>query len=167
LSGVVVWLTGLPSSGKSTLARAAAERLRGVGSSVAVLDGDEVRAVLRPVPGYDDTARADFYASLAGLAALLAQQGLVVLVPATANRASFRAHARELAPRFLEVYVATPIEVCVRRDDKGLYARSAAGAIGAMPGVGASYEPPTHPDLVVDGSEADLARLVEACRAAG
>jgi adenylylsulfate kinase-like enzyme len=88
----------------------------------------------------------------------------VVLVPATANRAVFREHARLLAPRFLEVYVATPIEECVRRDGKGLYARSAAGDIGAMPGAGAAYEPPAHPELVLDGSETDVARLVEACR---
>ena len=166
MSGVVVWLTGLPSSGKSTFARAAAERLRATGIAVAVLDGDDVRAVLRPVPGYDDAARAEFYASLSGLAALLAQQGLVVLVPATANRAVFRDHARLLAPRFVEVFVATPIEVCVRRDAKGLYARSAEGDIGAMPGAGATYEPPLHPDLVLDGGEADLAKLVEACQRA-
>ena len=90
--GVVVWLTGLPSSGKSTLARRVAATLRAAGRAVALLDGDEVRACLVPSPGYDDAGRGAFYATLARLAALLAHQGLVVLVPATAHRAEYRRH---------------------------------------------------------------------------
>jgi len=163
-TGLVVWLTGLPSSGKSTLARAAAEQLRASGASVALLDGDEVRAALRPTPGYDDEARAAFYATLGGMAALLARQGLVVLVPATANRASFRAEARSLAPRFLEVFVDTPLETCVARDAKGLYAAATHGATHTMPGRGAVYEPPISPDLIVHGDPTDVTRLVQACR---
>ncbi len=141
--GVVVWLTGLPSSGKSWLARRTAEVL-GPGRCV-VLDGDEVRASLVPTPGYDEAGREAFYGTLARMAALLARQGQVVLVPATAHRQKFRDDARAQAPRFLEVYVDTPLAECRRRDVKGLYAANP----GALPGVGETFEAPLQPDLVV------------------
>lgn len=159
-NGAVVWLTGYPASGKSTLARTAAECLRQAQVPVAVLDGDEVRATLRPTPGYDDAARADFYRSLAGLAALLAKQGLVVLVPATAHRKSFRDEARALAPQFIEVFVDTPLAECQRRDPKGLYQQAAI----ALPGSGTTYEPPLHPDLVVRPDSPATEQLVSLIR---
>ena len=159
-SGMVVWLTGYPASGKSTLARVVADALRTSGAPVCVLDGDEVRAALHPTPGYDDRARADFYASLAGLAALLAKQGLVVLVPATAHRASFRDTARALAPQFVEVFVDTPLAECQRRDPKGLYQR----APSTLPGSGMAYEPPQHPDLTVRPGEPAAEALVDLIR---
>lgn len=168
MSGLVAWLTGLPSSGKSTLAEAAAARLRASGVHVLVLDGDAVRAVLRPAPTYDALGRDDFYATLSGLAALLARQGAVVLVPATANQAAFRERARAEAPAFLEVFVDVPLETCAARDSKGLYARAKAGDASAatMPGSGATYERPTQPDLVTHGDPSDVERLAQACLAA-
>lgn len=163
MSGVVVWLTGLPSSGKSTLARRVAERLRPQGPAV-VLDGDEVRAALVPAPGYDESGRDAFYETLARLAALLAGQGAVVLVPATAHRRAFRERARALAPRFLEVFVDTPEAECRRRDAKGLFARAPPG----LPGAGVDYEAPLRPDLVVTPEDATpeerVAAAVRACR---
>lgn len=159
-SGMVVWLTGYPASGKSTLARVVADALRTSGAPVCVLDGDEVRAALHPTPGYDDRARADFYASLAGLAALLAKQGLVVLVPATAHRASFRDTARALAPQFVEVFVDTPLAECQHRDPKGLYQR----APSTLPGSGMAYEPPQHPDLTARPGEPAAEALVDLIR---
>lgn len=140
-SGVVVWITGLPSSGKSTLARRTAELVE----RSVVLDSDEVRAALTPPPGYDDAGREAFYETLAKLAALLASQQLVVLVPATANLRRYRDRARALAPAFVEVLVDTPLAECRRRDAKGLYAAPPA----TLPGVGAPYQPPLSPDLVV------------------
>jgi adenylylsulfate kinase len=161
---VVVWLTGLPSSGKSTLAEDAAGKLRERGRACCVLDGDAVRASLVPSPGYDDRGRDDFYATLAQLAALLARQGLAVLVPATANLRRFRERARELAPRYLEVHVATPVEECRQRDAKGLYAQSQSGELSTkLPGAEASYQPPLEPDVVATGGRDHdaLARIVE------
>ncbi|UJR82602.1 adenylyl-sulfate kinase [Sandaracinus amylolyticus] len=152
-SGVVLWLTGLPSSGKSTLARRAADALRARGIPTLVLDGDDVRETLRPRLGYDDDARDAFYETLARLAALAASQGLVVLVPATAHRRAFRDRARALAPRFVEVHVDVPPEIAEARDDKGFYARARASRSSTMPGVGVSYEPPLAPELVVHGSD--------------
>jgi len=92
--GAVVWLTGLPSSGKTTLAHAVHRALRAAGRPSCLLDGDEVREAVHPASGYGPDARADQYATLADLAALLARQGLVVIVAATAHR---RARAGEIA----------------------------------------------------------------------
>lgn len=150
--GWVVWFTGLPSSGKSTLAARVRQRLA-EHAPVALLDGDAVRAALVPPPGYDATARADFYATLSHLAALLAAEGLVVLVAATAHRRAFRDDARAEAPRFLEVYVATPLEECRRRDTKGLYAASPTH----LPGAGEQYEPPILPEVVARGGNDERA----------
>jgi adenylylsulfate kinase len=146
--GVVVWITGLPSSGKSTLAWRVAEGLWAEARETVLLDGDDVRAALVPPPAYDDHARADFYATLANLAALLARQGFVVLVPATAHERAMRAQARAVAPRFLEVYVDTPLRECAERDPKRLYAKARVGEIENLPGVGAEYERPLHPDVI-------------------
>lgn len=149
----VVWVTGLPSAGKSTLARRIADRIRGDGVACAILDGDDLRAALGRPAGLGAGERDAFYDSLARLAALLARQGLVVVVAATANRAAHRARARALAPRFVEVHVATPPDECARRDAKGLYAAARAGTARDVPGAGAPYEAPAAPDVVASGGE--------------
>jgi len=149
----VVWLTGRPSSGKSTLARLAFEALRARGREACVLDGDAVRKALVPSPGYDETGRDAFYRSLANLAALLAGQGLVVLVPATAHQRSYREHARTIAPRFIEVYVDAPPEEAARRDSKGLYAASRGGEVRNVLGADLAYEPPLAAEVRVGGGK--------------
>ncbi|MEQ9322516.1 MAG: adenylyl-sulfate kinase, partial [Polyangiaceae bacterium] len=114
-------------------------------------------------PGYNDAARDAFYETLARLAALIARQGLVVLVPATAHRRRYRDRARELAPRMVEVYVATDVTTCAERDAKGLYGRSAAGELTTdVPGAGTGYDMPDDPDVVADGGWDDdaIARIV-------
>lgn len=149
--GVVVWLTGRPAAGKSTLAREVRARLAATGQPACVLDSDEVRAALVPAPGYDEAAREGFYTTLGRLAGYLAGQGLIVLVPATASRRAFRDRARAIAPAFLEVYVSAASEECARRDVKGLYAGARAGRVRGLPGVDAAYEEPTDPDIVALG----------------
>jgi adenylylsulfate kinase len=151
VSGVVVWITGLPSSGKSTLAQLLQRRLREAGRPSLVLDGDEVRGALVPAPGYTPEARDAFYATLARLAALAAAQGLVVVVPATAHRAAYRDEAKRLAPAFVEVHVDVDAEECRRRDAKGLYAAAGAGRAAGLPGADLAYEPPAAPDIVASG----------------
>ena len=151
MSGVVVWLTGLPSSGKSTLAERVAAAMRAEGTAACVLDGDAVRAAVVPPFGYDDIGRDHFYASLASLAVLLARQGLAVIVPATAHRRAYRARCRAAAPRFVEVYVRVDEAVARERDAKGLYAAQREGAIAHVPGADAGYEAPERPDVVAAG----------------
>jgi len=152
MTGVVAWFTGLPSSGKSTLAHTVAGELRLRDIHAVVLDSDEIRAIL-PQLGYDEAGRAQLYGALARFAALIARQGHVVLVPATAHRRAFRDAARALAPAFVEVYVDTPLEECRRRDTKGLFADHVAEA----PGVGIPYEKPTAADFHVRLGDTDAA----------
>ncbi len=151
MSGAVVWITGLPASGKTMLAERARERLGGI-----LLDSDALREVLR-ADGYEDAARDDFYQRLAALAALLARQGHLVFVAATAPRRRHRETARALAPRFVEVWVNTPLTECERRDPKQLYARARAGQAPMLPGVGVPYEPPLAPEVTATGGADDAA----------
>ena len=162
-SGLVAWITGLPASGKTTLAERARQALGRAGRAAVVLDSDRVRELIAPELGYRPDERAEFYRRLAALAAHLADQGLVVLVAATAPERAHRERARRDAPRFLEILVDTPAEECARRDPKGLYRRAAAGAAPDLPGPGARYERPERPDLVASGGRDDdaVARLVE------
>jgi len=153
VSGAVAWATGLPSSGKSTFARRLQARLAARGASPLLLDGDEVRAALAPAPGHSPAERDAFYETLARLAALAARQGLVVVVAATAHRRAHRDRCRALAPRFVEIWVRTPMEECERRDARGLYARHRRGEAPDLPGPGVAYEPPLAPEVVADGGE--------------
>ena len=153
--GIVVWLTGLPQSGKSTLARRVRERIAPRRSCV-LLDSDDVRAAIGET-GYGAGDRDAFYRMLAGLAALLAREGHAVLVAATAPRRAYREAARAAAPDYAEVWVRTPLAECEARDGKGLYARARRGDAPDLPGVGAAYEAPASPDVVADGGHDDAA----------
>jgi adenylylsulfate kinase len=166
VSGAVAWLTGLPGAGKSTLAGRVRARLLAAGVPVVLLDGDEVRRALVPAPGYGAADREAFYQTLGRLAALLASQGQTVLVAATAHRRAHRDLARSLAPRFLEVHVATPPDECEARDAKGLWAAARAGQAPHLPGAGADYEPPRSPEVVARGGhdEAAVEAILEALR---
>jgi adenylylsulfate kinase len=164
--GAVAWFTGLPSSGKSTLAGLVRARLAAAGAPVVLLDGDQVRRALVPAPGYAPAERDAFYETLARLAALLASQGMVVLVAATAHRRVHRERARALTPRFVEVHVATPADDCQARDVKGLWSAARAGAAPHLPGSGVAYEPPARPEVVASGGQ-DAAALEAVLEALG
>lgn len=156
MSGAVVWFTGLPSSGKSTLAQEVQRRLRDRGETPCLLDGDVVRGLIAPGLGYSEEDRTAFYTALGGLSAELARQGLTVLVAATAHQREYRRRARKLAPRFIEVWVTTPLEECQSRDSKGLYA-AATSKPGTLPGVGSGYEPPEHAEVLASGGQDEQA----------
>ena len=166
-----VWLTGLPASGKSTVARALMTELGGKGIRAAILESDAIRREIAPNAGYSDAERDAFYATLAFLARALVLYGVPVIVDATANRRAYRDRARAAIPRFLEAHVACPPEVCQARDPKGIYRRGAAGSARNVPGVSAPYEPPLTPEVVVDGERDDPAvaarRIVSALEKKG
>jgi adenylylsulfate kinase len=153
VTGAVAWVTGLPSAGKSTLARGLVAALLQRGAGALLLDGDEVRQALVPAPGHLPSERDAFYETLARLAALGARQGLRVVVAATAHRRAHRARARELTPRFVEIWVRTPPEECERRDARGLYALFRQGKAPLLPGPGVPYEEPQAPEIVAEGGE--------------
>jgi adenylylsulfate kinase len=168
-SGVTVWLTGLPSAGKSTIAGALAGLLRRDGREVEVLDGDEVRAHLSPDLGFAKEDRNENVRRIGWLAERLAAHGVAVLIPVIAPYADGRDLVRrrhtDRGLRYFEVHVDTPVEVCAARDPKGLYARQARGELRGLTGVDDPYEIPTNPDLRMDTSRRcaqDCARDIQA-----
>jgi adenylylsulfate kinase len=125
--GVAIWLTGLPSSGKSTLAQSLHKLLEEKGVTVQILDSDNVRKVLTPAPTYSEEERDWFYRVLAYIAGLLTENGVNVIIAATAPKREHRQAARERIHLFVEVYLNCPEEVCRERDSKGLWKRAEAG----------------------------------------
>ncbi|WP_405721484.1 adenylyl-sulfate kinase [Streptomyces sp. NBC_01537] len=150
-TGATIWLTGLPSAGKTTIAYALADRLRADGHRVEVLDGDEIREFLSSGLGFTREDRHTNVQRIGFVAELLASNGVKVLVPVIAPYADSREAVRKRHQAegtvFLEVHVATPVEVCSVRDVKGLYAKQAAGEISGLTGVDDPYEAPETPDL--------------------
>jgi len=146
-----IWVTGLPASGKSTLASALRLRLVARGVRVAVLESDALRKVFTPQPRYDEQERNLFYREMIYVGALLVEHGVSVIFDATANRRAYRAAARAEIPMFLEVYVECPLEVCIARDPKGIYRGGLEGASRTVPGTQVAYEPPEAPDVLVCG----------------
>ena len=151
--GAVVWLTGLPGSGKSTLARALERRLFSNGGSPVLLDGDTLRAGLNSDLGFSAADRRENIRRLAEVATHLARNGHIAIVAAVSPSREDRAAARRVADTaFREVYIATPAEICERRDPKGHYAKARAGSLDAFTGIGNDYQPPTHSELTIDTS---------------
>ncbi len=149
--GFAVWLTGLPASGKSSIARELSALLHDRGVSAVVLESDRLRNILTPQPIYSEEERDRFYEQLALIGELVTSSGVPVIFDATANRRKYRDRARNAIKDFIEVYIATELDVCRKRDPKGIYAKAAAGRSGAVPGMQAAYEHPLNPELVLDG----------------
>jgi adenylylsulfate kinase len=159
--GTIVWFTGLPASGKSTLAARVHAQLTSHGRTAVVLDSDALRDALG-AHAYDDAARDEQYRVLAALAVMLADQGVSVLVAATAPRRAHREQARAGHSRVHEVWVRASRETCEARDVKGLYARARTGELAHVPGVDVDYEPPEHPAVIAIGGHDDRA-VLEIC----
>ncbi|WP_019065071.1 adenylyl-sulfate kinase [Streptomyces prunicolor] len=151
--GATVWLTGLPSAGKTTIAQHLGERLRAEGHRVEVLDGDEVRRFLSAGLGFSREDRNTNVQRIGLVSEVLARNGVLTLVPVIAPYADSREAVRKRheasGTPYIEVHVATPVEVCSDRDVKGLYARQAAGHLTGLTGVDDPYEPPTDPALTL------------------
>jgi bifunctional enzyme CysN/CysC len=158
-----VLLTGLTGAGKSTLSAALERRLFDRGRTVVRLDGENVRLGLSRDLGFANADRSENLRRVAEIARMLNDQGLVVLAGLVAPEQAVRDRARELVgrDRFVEVHVATPLEVCRDRDEKGMYARAEAGELDRFPGVSAPYEEPQDPDVRVDPSRQSVEDCVE------
>jgi len=151
-SGVVVWLTGLSGSGKSTIGEKLAAALRDTGRRVEYLDGDAVRSVF-PQTGFTREERDAHIRRVGFLAGRLAAHGVDVVASFVSPYRDARDFVRGLAPRFVEVYVSTPLEECERRDVKGLYARARRGEIPHFTGISDPYEAPATPELEIDTTQ--------------
>ena len=154
---VTVWLTGLPGSGKSTLAHAATAMLAAEGVLAYVLDGDNLRFGLNSDLGFSPDDRAENIRRAGEVAALLRDAGVVVLASFISPYRGDRDRARILHPdgAFVEVFVDAPLEVCERRDPKGLYAKARSGALAGLTGLSAPYEKPENPELRIDTAADD------------
>jgi adenylylsulfate kinase len=158
-----IWITGPPGSGKSSIARAAAALVRARGEQVTLLELDAIRRKITPTPQYTDAERDLVYRALGYMAATLVEAGVPVIVDATAHRRAWREAARAAIPRFAEVQLCCPLDVCRERErtrprghaPAGIYAR--AGRPGAtVPGVDVPYEPAVAPDLKIDTTVDDV-----------
>jgi adenylyl-sulfate kinase len=169
--GGTVWFTGLPASGKSSVAAAVEAKLLADGHPAYVLDGDNLRHGLNGDLGFTVEDRKENVRRTAEVAALLADAGTVALVSLVSPIAADRAAAREVHERaglrFVEVWVSTPLEECERRDPKGHYAKARAGELPNFTGIGQPYEEPESPDLEVqfgEGLDGAAERVLSALR---
>ena len=162
--GATIWFTGLPASGKSTIAVAVERALVESGHVAYLLDGDNIRHGLSDDLGFSAGDRAENIRRVGHLTRLLADAGVVALASLVSPLKSDREIARALNDAaklpFIEVYVSTSLAECEKRDPKGLYARARAGELKGLTGVDAPYEPPENPDLVLDTTHADIDELV-------
>lgn len=153
----VMWFTGLPGCGKTTIANRVLTNLSEKGIEARILQLDEIRRAITPEPKYTEEERDIVYASLAYMAKLLAEEGVNVIIDATANRRRYRDFARGLIPHFAEVFIRAPLPVCMEREaerkakfsPKDIY-KKAAGEKAAVPGVNVAYEEPHSPEIEVD-----------------
>ena len=150
-----LWITGLPASGKSVVSAAVARQLTNRGIQIVVLESDVLRKEFASNPTYDPQDRERFYGSMAFIGKVLTDLGISVIFDATANKRAYRDPARLKISRFLEIYVDTPLEVCIQRDPKGIYRKALSGESQNVPGLQTEYEPPITPDVVIHGDRED------------
>ena len=148
--GVTVWMTGLPGSGKTTLAKIIETRLKSRGLPVEVFDGDEVRKNLSSDLGFSKRDRELHAKRVAYVSKLLSRNGVIAIVALISPYREFRENARKDIPDFVEVYVKASIETCARRDPKGLYKKAQMGEIKDLTGPQDPYEEPLSPEILVD-----------------
>jgi adenylyl-sulfate kinase len=161
-AGAVVWLTGLPSAGKTTLGAGLALAFAQLGLSADHLDGDAMRRRLSPDLGFSRADRQANVVRVAWVASRIARAGALVVVSLISPHAIGRRLARDMiepTSAFFEVHVATPLDECVLRDTKGLYAAARRGKLELLTGVSDDYETPTHADLTIDTT----GRLADDC----
>ena len=160
---VIVWFTGLSGAGKSTIANIVEQRLHATGHHTMILDGDNLRHGLTRDLGFTEADRVENIRRVGEVAKLIMEGGLIVLCSFISPYRAERDMVRRLVPdgEFLEVFVDTPIDECIRRDPKGLYAKAKAGQIKNFTGFDAPYEPPPSPEIHLHTTDQDAARLAE------
>jgi len=148
--GFVIWFTGLPGSGKTTLASEIQKILKSYGYKVEILDGDEIRKGLSKDLGFSKEDREKHNERVMFVAKILSRNGVITLVPLISPYREIRERARNEIENFIEVYVRCPLDVLIKRDPKGLYKKALAGEIKNLTGLQDPYEEPLNPDIVID-----------------
>ena len=158
--GVTIWLTGLSSCGKSTIADALAERLQVNGYRPQRLDGDVIRQHLWKELGFSKEDRDENIRRIAFLAGLLTRNGIITITSFISPYRELRDHARKTIGNFVEVYVKCPVETCMERDPKGLYLKAIAGEIKNFTGISDPYEEPINPEIVIESDKDSVEECV-------
>lgn len=146
----VIWITGIPASGKSTLANLLKEHFECKNIPVDVLDGDEIRKTLSKDLGFSEKDRKEHNRRVIVVAKLLSKNGIITIIPLISPYRETRELARKEIPNFVEVYVKASVETCIKRDPKGLYKKAQTGEIKDLTGLQSTYEEPENPELVLD-----------------
>ena len=162
MEGAVVWLTGIPATGKTTVARILRDELTSRDVPTMLLDSDELRRVMTPAPTYSEEERDIFYRTIGYVAELAANGGSVVVIAATAPKRSYRDHVRGKVESFVEVLLICDPEILELRDVKGLYARAKTGEIHGLPGYDLPYEDPRQPELIFDSGRTSSTEIAMA-----
>jgi len=161
--GVMIWFTGLSGSGKSTIALGVERELHQRGLLCRILDGDNIRTGINAGLGFSAEDRHENIRRIAEVGKLFVETGIITLAAFVSPTNEYRQLARDIigAEDFLEIYVSTPLEVCERRDVKGLYARARRGEVKDFTGISAPFEAPEHPALCIDTSRQPLETSVQ------
>jgi adenylylsulfate kinase len=164
MSGMAVWITGLPGSGKSAIA----DEIGKKHSRFIILRMDEMRKIITPEPTYSDSERDIVYRSIVYLAKRLTERGHDVIIDATGNLRKWRELARQLIPKYREIYLRCPVELCMERErkrretrgaPKDIYQKGAAG--WPVPGLTAPYEEPLNPEIIADTDKESIEEITE------
>ncbi len=149
---IVLWFTGLPRSGKTTLAYATESKLKEMGHLTYVLDGDNIRMGLCSDLGFSEKDRKENIRRAGEVAKLFHSAKIITLGAFISPYKNDREYVRNLLPKdsFIEIFCNCPLEACIKRDDKGLYKKAQAGEIKMFTGISAPYEPPMNPELEID-----------------
>ncbi|MCR8842545.1 adenylyl-sulfate kinase [Paenibacillus sp. SC116] len=165
MTGKAIWLTGIPSSGKTTTALALSAALQERGVKVECLDGDELRHKVGRELGFSKEDRMENIRRAVYISKLLNRNGVTTIISMIAPYKEMRDYARAELEPYVEVYVHCPLEECVRRDVKGLYAKAKKGEIAAFTGISDVYEPPVHPEITIhtdqDSVESNVRHILE------
>lgn len=156
----VIWLTGLSAAGKTTIAIQLMEKFRTLHIIPELLDGDEIRK-LTGETGFDEASRIRHNLRVGQMASALEKEGKIVIVALISPYAEIRKQVRNMCDHFFEVYVATDLELCIRRDPKGLYKKALSGEIKLFTGISSPYEKPRNPEIVLDTKYLTAAQSVD------
>lgn len=161
--GWCVWLTGLPGSGKSTIAKALMDKLKNNGINAQIISSDELRKVITPEPKYTEEEREIVYGAIIYIAKILTNNCVNVIIDATGNRRKYREKARKEINNFMEIYLYCPLETCIKRESKrietfqaprDIYKKALEGK-STVPGIGVPYEEPLNPELKINTEKLD------------